>query len=149
MLSTAVVLGISLSVAVAGVAVFYVYHNFEAWVDRHLDATFHNVDIDNSGTIERAELYAAVLEFYCEINLYLSVRPPKRETVIEMAEVLDTDEAGMKIDEFKRFMRVISQQILGRALTQVTVSFLTLEGLVKLDLELITADAKRENTRGS
>ena len=68
-------------------AALFIQQKWRGWYTAALDAAFERTDIDNSGTIDRSELYCAVLEMYLQLNLYgLQVRAPRRHVVMAIMD---------------------------------------------------------------
>lgn len=71
---------------------------------------FTEADLDDSGTVDFAELYIAVLLAYDKINKVcpVHVKPPKKKQVQELLQTYDLDMSGaLTMDEFRRVIRAL------------------------------------------
>eukprot|EP00929_Paragymnodinium_shiwhaense_P105868 TRINITY_DN70927_c0_g1_i1.p1 TRINITY_DN70927_c0_g1~~TRINITY_DN70927_c0_g1_i1.p1 ORF type:complete len:331 (-),score=51.70 TRINITY_DN70927_c0_g1_i1:214-1092(-) len=101
-------------------AIFYFERHWDSWVDGWIKHAFETVDIDKSGSIDRAELYAGVLLMYVEVNVWVTVYAPTRDDVMGLMKRIDADASGdLGYDEFKAILTILSEQILARAIMQL------------------------------
>lgn len=100
-------------------AIAYVRSRWSRWFRDLCKRAFDDVDIDHSKSIDNTEMYAAVLLMYVKINQYTTVRAPPRDMVMQVIENIDVDQSGgLNFEEFTMVMKVFSEQLLGRTITQ-------------------------------
>jgi len=118
--TTEVALGVLLLVAIA-FGVTYVRYKWKSWLEALIDKAFHSVDVDNSGEIQKDELWAGVLSLYITLRQQnIPADPPPREAVMKLLEDFDTNnDHKLSIDEFKQVVGALSVQALGRVITMV------------------------------
>ena len=109
-----------------GIAYYYVASRWRKWLAAATSTAFKKTDIDDSGSIDRTELYTGVLEMYLQLHLYgVRVRPPNREGVLKIVDTIDTNHDNhLDQDEFERVLAILLQQTLSRFLTQITLTVL-------------------------
>jgi hypothetical protein len=119
------------SICVVFVALFvplciFISRRWRGWFATAADRVFENTDVDCSGTIDKKELYAGVLQVYVNMHLYgLNTRAPKRERVMSIMEKLDADDSGeINKEEFQIVMETLLKQTGGRIVTQLGITLL-------------------------
>lgn len=111
-------------------AATYVFFYGTDLLDRLCDYSFEKADINRNGTIEEAELLAAVTFAYLEINLItthlaIRIRPP---CVAYVHNMLTEHGKPLNKAAFRRSMMIIFKQGLKRAIAQI--SFYALSPLI-------------------
>ena len=121
LLDSDVKLLVALVLALILAAYLYVRRRWPTWFERASVSAFKAADRDQSGAIDREELFIAVLKLYLTLNEY-GVRccAPERETVNVIFDAADVDGNGtLEYDQFRAAMLVLSQQTFGRFAVQL------------------------------
>ena len=94
--------------------------------DAACKSAFAATDVDKSGRIEKEELYSGVLELYLLLHAYgIMCYAPKRAIVDQLYDDADSDlSGGLDYLEFNQILAVLSEQTLGRAMTQLAFTAL-------------------------
>jgi len=96
--------------------------------------TFHDIDVDNSGTIDREELYTGLLLIHLKLATYVGPAATKvlsREQVYSIFDALDMDSTGsLNEEQFMYVMTILCSQIASRiaittGLTLFIIPFMT------------------------
>jgi hypothetical protein len=84
--------------------------------------SFKNIDKDQSGTIDKNELYQGVLMVHLQLAKYFGAsacQPASREYVDSLFDSLDVDSSGqLDVDEFSQIMIILCSEITSRVLLQ-------------------------------
>jgi hypothetical protein len=113
------------------------------WFERIVVASFQSVDVDDSGTIEQAELWAGVLSMYLALRQQnIPADPPPREKIMELMSSVDQNTDGkLSLDEFRQIVGHLSMQALGRAIT-ILIFVATWPVLVSVAYNAASAEVK-------
>ena len=86
------------------------------------EKVFVHVDIDNSGSIDKKEMYSAILLVHLNLATYMgpaACKPPPRKYVNSIFDNLDVDRSGvLEREEFACAMAILCSQIASRVLIQ-------------------------------
>lgn len=91
---------------------------------------FRKTDIDHSGTIDRQEMYLAVLETYLLLHRRgLNVRPPARKAVYALMSSYDgrrrsTVSGEIGFEQFKLLLETLLRGLVGRIFAQIGLTML-------------------------
>lgn len=108
-----------------GAAYYYISTNWKKWLANATKQAFAKTDIDNSGKIDRTELYTGVLEMYLQLLLRgIKVRPPTREGVMKIASTIDTNGDNLDMAEFEQVLSILLKQTLSRFFAQIGLTIL-------------------------
>lgn len=114
--------GLGVTAIFAALSYFWLRARWNLWYDNAVVSTFINLDMDGNGTIDQKELYAGVLSIYLKLKAFVSLKVPRRESVMQLLEVTDHDKSGaLDAEEFKYTMHLLSNQLLCRALVQLVL----------------------------
>jgi len=104
----------------------YIRYKWPVWFDIVARTAFEKVDADGSRVVNANEFYTSVLWLYLTLNEY-GVRccAPEKAVVTDIMRGMDIDHNGsLDYREFKSALEIISQQVLGRFLTQLGFTLL-------------------------
>jgi len=103
--------------------------------------TFHDIDTDNSGTIDREELYTGLLLIHLKLATYVGPAATKilsRDQVYAIFDTLDTDSSGhLNEKEFIYVMTILCSQIATRIAITMTLTLFIIPYLTKFILLLV------------
>mmetsp|Transcript_27810 Transcript_27810/g.34351 ORF Transcript_27810/g.34351 Transcript_27810/m.34351 type:complete len:399 (-) Transcript_27810:197-1393(-) len=93
-----------------------------------VNKTFKSVDLDNSGAIDKIELYTGLLLIHLNLAAYVgsaACRPPSKEYVNKMFDTLDKDKTGtLNKDEYLVLMTILCSQITTRIALQLAMTMM-------------------------
>eukprot|EP00614_Pseudopedinella_elastica_P002561 CAMPEP_0172596578 /NCGR_PEP_ID=MMETSP1068-20121228/16408_1 /TAXON_ID=35684 /ORGANISM="Pseudopedinella elastica, Strain CCMP716" /LENGTH=243 /DNA_ID=CAMNT_0013395695 /DNA_START=172 /DNA_END=903 /DNA_ORIENTATION=- len=97
----------------------YLHSKWDRMLNHCCDKFFDKADIDHDGTVDKKELYSAVLEIYLHINYSaVPVPPPSREYV---EEVLMGNHVALDRPVFRRAVGILLRQAAGRVSFRLAV----------------------------
>ena len=99
---------------------------------------FKKIDVDNSGELEKIEVYTGVLVLYTMIIAYVPIAtPPPREEVDALFDEADADNSGLlNAQEFQNVATILCCEVTSRLIKQMLFYLAFLPFLVSI---LITA----------
>jgi len=99
---------------------------YKIWVEAATKSAFHQVDSDNSGSIDAEELYSSVLALYLCLNQYgIYVIAPERPVVDQIMKEIDARGSGDGTLDYQEFSEAIEVLTAGAASRVVTTIILT------------------------
>jgi Ca2+-binding EF-hand superfamily protein len=91
-----------------------------------VDWAFQSIDIDQSGMVDKKELYSGLVLIHLKLAAYLgpaACRPATREYVEEIFEALDEDESGeLDKEEFGKVITMLISQMTTRVILQLSMT---------------------------
>lgn len=97
-----------------------------AYFRKICDSAFERIDVDNSGTVDKKELYSGILLVHLNLGMYLgpaACKPLDREKCSSIFEKMDVDRSGtLGKEEFRNVMIFLSGNVLLRVVVQWTAT---------------------------
>lgn len=101
---------------------------------------FDSIDVDNSGTIDKTELYSGLILIHLNLAAYIGAaacRPVSKAYLDEIFDLLDTDGTGdLHRDEFLCIMTMLCSNIVLRVCIQIAMTFLIVPILAQYGMDL-------------
>lgn len=106
-----------------------------------IEKVFKNVDMDNSGSIDKKEMYSALLLVHLKLATCMgpaACKPPTRKYVNSIFDHLDIDKSGeLEREEFACAMTILCSQITSRVFIQWTMVLMIVPFISKMILDCL------------